>query len=286
MLKKKSIPTVKKEHPEAETVRSPVISRTPSTCPPHSPPSLLAKQTNTQVIQSSILESLSPTVHHLPTRPQSPYNSSGCSPPSSSSLKPTPPLATPSITRSNTSLRSPITPERSPSSPIITTPQRVPSPPPPSEPPSPHPPSKLKTVKLLPPLQHQKPEKKRRNDNTKKIEVKKKNVSTIRNYFESKTNSESNINCSSISSKKVNLMLENLSDNSVVTIAKTGVACKNISACFSSQPTTSPRRRQASRTSSKIESHATSSLESREQLQGFESRVARGTGYGAQIKRD
>ena len=266
MLKMKSIPTVKKEHPEADTVRPPVISRTQSTCSPHPPPSLLAKQTTIKVIQSSILGSSSPTVHHHPTRPQSSYNSSGCSPPSSSSLKPTPPLAIPSITRSNTSLRSPITPERSPSSPIITTPQRVPSPPPPSEPPSPHPPSKLKTVKLLPPLQHQRPEKKRRNDNTKNKEVKKKNVSTIRNYFESKTNSESNMNCSSISSKKVNLMLENLSDNSVVTIAKTGVACKNISAGFPSQPTTSPRRRQASRTGFKIESHATSSLESREQL--------------------
>ena len=117
------------------------------------------------------------------------------------------------------------------------------------------------------------------------IEVK-KNMSTIRNYFESKTNSESKTNCSSISSKKVNLMLKNLSDNSAVTIVKTGVACKNISAGFPSQPTTSPRRRQASRTGFKIESHATSSLESREQLQGFESRVARGTGYGAQIKRD
>ena len=121
---------------------------------------------------------------------------------------------------------------------------------------------------------------KRRNEN-KKLEEK-KNVSTIRNYFESKTNIENKTNSSIISSKKVNLMLENLSTNSAVTVVKPGVACENISGGSPSQPTTSSRRRQASRTSFKFGKHATSSLELREQLTGPEARSARGTGYGAQ----
>ena len=111
-------------------------------------------------------------------------------------------------------------------------------------------------------------------------------MSTIRNYFESKTNIENKTNSSIISSKKVNLMLENLSTNSAVTVVKPGVACENISGGSPLQPTTSSRRRQASRTSLKIKNHATSSLESREQLPGLESRVARGTGYGAQNEWD
>ena len=86
--------------------------------------------------------------------------------------------------------------------------------------------TKLKTVKLLPPSQHQKPEKRKRNENKKNEE--KKNVSTILKYFEAKTNSEKMTNNSTTSTKSVNLMLEKLSTNTAAKNVKPEVTCDDI----------------------------------------------------------
>ena len=129
-------------------------------------------------------------------------------------------------------------------------------------------------MKLLPPSENQKSERKgRKRLESKKNDNNKKNVSTILKYFEDKTKKQNlkPVNNSNTSSLTRNLMLQSQPTESAdVYTTREG----NSDAIFGGlcEQTTSPCRRIATLTSSKKRDHETSQTDPRTADRGAESR--------------